>query len=532
MSDSERDRRRLGDATRQRIDDLADGWSVPGARKASDDDRDAATEEVEKVPEELLAEASRDDLPVDAPTARPKRTSSPPPPPPARAKRTSSPPPPPPARAKRTSSPPPPPPARSKRSSAPPPPPPPRPPAVVVDDEPGEIELDRNDDALTEPVERSEAIEVASSDDDAIGDDDATRFEPPGSQAGASAASGQLRRPQVLPRRRGPIGDVGYVVRVLFKVTEARRELATVNRQIEAEREAREARLIKVARQAIADGDLELPVVERARDELAELEDARAVRAGASAAAEAEISTMQRRRSDESANHLDQVQALEGELADIRQRLEPLEKQAQKARNKAADLHDTLEAIDKKIAAARSSLVAVKGSADPAAVEAEIASLRGEREAVAAEEPPLAAELDDLEPQIAALHAAQRESEKAIADIRERETSAEVRVAEEVEAVRARKAVEDRAVAEADRERDGALLRLGEALAVERPPEVTQLLRPVDEHDLSIATLERRALELSELVGGVDRAAVIRGSLLILAAVAAVVALALFLLLR
>ncbi len=374
-------------------------------------------------------------------------------------------------------------------------------------------------------MERTELSDLL---DESSRDDDATRFEPPSERR---PSGGQLRRPQVLPKQRGIFGDVAYVFRALFKVTEARRELTGLERHLDEERSAREKRLVEISRQGIADEELTLPVVERARERLAGIEEDRSVRAGASAGAEAEIRKLERARSDEAGNHIAQIDALDGEVADIRQRLEPMEKRAVVARNKAAKLHAALESLDRRIEGARGKLVAVKGpKADPAAVEAEIASLRAEREAVAQEEPILATELDELEPQIAALGAARKEAEKSIAELRQREEEARVRTEEMVQAIRARKAVEDRAVAECDRARDVALLDLGEALAVERPPEVATRMRAVNEHDLSIATLERRVLELSELVGGVDRAAIVRGIAVIAGALVALVILLILLL--
>jgi len=377
----------------------------------------------------------------------------------------------------------------------------------------------------TEPMERAELSDLI---DESSRDDDATRFEPPSRRR---SSGGQLRRPQVLPKQRGIVGDVAYVFRALFRVTEARRELTELQHQLQEERASRGKRLVEIARQGIADDALTMPVVERARERLSGVEEDRSVRAGASAGAEAEIRKLERARSDEAGDHIAQIDALDGEITDIRQRLEPMEKRAAVARNKAAQLHDSLESLDRRIEAARGKLVAVKGpKADPAAVAAEIASLRAEREAVAQEEPALASELDEIEPQIAALGAARKEAEKSIAELREREEEARVRTEEMVQAIRARKAVEDRAVAECDRARDLALLDLGESLAVERPPEVATRMRAVDEHDLSIATLERRVIELSELVGGVDRAAIVRGVAVLAGGLVAVVILLILLL--
>lgn len=497
----------MGDATRQRVDELADGWKVPKSPgNPPEKSPDAHTAETARVP--------KSEPEPDPPPTRAKRASVPPPPPgsSARAKRDSVPPPTPvPApRSKRSSVPPPAPgsAARAKRDSIPPPAPPPR-----------------SAKPITEPS-------AEPSDDDESERDDPTRIEQPGDGPRLSGgAGGQLRRPQVVPRQRGLGGDVRYVFSALFRVTEARRELLIVNDKLETERAGRDQRLIQVARQAIADEEVTLAVVEQARDELGRVGEVRSKRAGVSAAAEAEIVALQRERGDESVDHVEQIKALEGEVADIIKRLEPLEKRAVVARKKATELQLTIDQLDDKIRKAKASLVSVKGpKGDPSAVEAEIASLRAEREAVAREEPPLAAELDELDPQIAALGAAQKEAARSIEDLHRREREAKERVDEMIEAVRARKAVEDRAVAEADRDRDEALKRLGERLSVDRPAVVAARLRPIDEHDLSIATLERRAFELGELVGGVDRAAIVRGVAVLVAGVAIVAGLLIWLL--
>ncbi|HTM19187.1 MAG TPA: hypothetical protein VL172_01725, partial [Kofleriaceae bacterium] len=200
------------------------------------------------------------------------------------------------------------------------------------------------------------------------------------------------------------------------------------------------------------------------------------------------------------------------------------------ARKKATALHENLATLDRKIADKKSSLVSIKGPrTDPQSLEAELAALRAEREGVAREEPEIAAELDDLEPKVASVQSARADADKRIATLRTEDQETRVRTDEKLHAVRARKAVEDRAVADADRDRDRALRELGERIAVERPPALTGRLRPIDTHDAAIAVLERRAVELAELVGGVDRAKLARGIAVLATAVLAVTALAVWL---
>ena len=101
-----------------------------------------------------------------------------------------------------------------------------------------------------------------------------------------------------------------------------------------------------------------------------------------------------------------------------------------------------------------------------------------------------------------------------------------VRTAEKITAARARKAVEERAKGELEREQEDALRGLGEKLNVERPLDLLPRLKPIEEHEVAIATLERRRVELGELVAGVDRWAFARGLLwiaLLLGAIAAAI---------
>ncbi len=82
--------------------------------------------------------------------------------------------------------------------------------------------------------------------------------------------------------------------------------------------------------------------------------------------------------------------------------------------------------------------------------------------------------------------------------------------------MRAGKVVDERAEAELLVAQEEALAALGEQLAEERPEELTLPLRSIEAHEVAIATLDRRHLELSELVRSVDRWAVARGVLWLL----------------
>jgi chromosome segregation ATPase len=144
-------------------------------------------------------------------------------------------------------------------------------------------------------------------------------------------------------------------------------------------------------------------------------------------------------------------------------------------------------------------------------IEATLASLRAERETIAAEEPTIAAEIEDVEPRLAALKAKRADAEQACAELEAREREDQIRADEIRAAVVARKAVEERAVADLGRAQDRAFKALGERVYLERPAALVEAATPVERSDLRIAELQRRAIELTELVGAVNRRAFLRG---------------------
>jgi chromosome segregation ATPase len=346
------------------------------------------------------------------------------------------------------------------------------------------------------------------------------------------SATGQVRLPDSIPRRAGVLGDIGYLFRVISHSRAAKRELATIEKKIEVEKEARSQKLIELARHAIGDDDLDQTFVGRARHRLLKIEESRSRHAGKIAAAREKIEHLERKRREERIEKQSEISRLQVELKAIDGSLAPLIKRHSQARRRASSIRSQLAIIDEKIARREASLVSVNGPADTAAVAAEVASLRAERESIATEEPPLAAEVDDLEPKIASLQATQQELQKKLSEAEEGESEQDERVAERVEAVKANRLVEERRVKDLSSERQGALLDLGEALHAEKPATVETRLKGVERHDLAIGTMERRALELRELRSTIETAFVIRGVLWIVlggALIAAVLLLALML---
>jgi hypothetical protein len=499
--------RKVGDATMERIDDLAGGWAVKQERtepveKTSEAEargtgnvpKSAEGSDVIRSPRTVSSRTSNQIM-DDDPVGLTKRPSAPQPPP-GRKKRPTAPPPPPPGRKKRLSGPPPPPPGRKKEISPPP--------------------------AAPEPVAQPPMVAgfIDSADD---GDDEeVTVHQPPvagdhPSEPGRKVGNttGTLRVLPTLPRRRGVLGDVLYVHTAVFGVAGSRRELATVEKKLAVEKKERERRLIEIARQALADGELDSRTLEGGRDELLTLEEKRSRRAGAIAAVDEEIATLEREREEERARSRRTLDALKREIHTIEEKLEPLERKAQIARRKANRLRDQLRELDRRIEREEASLPGQAARDRGAEVEANIASMRADRGEVAREEPVIAAELDDLEPAIASLTSARADAQGKVRKLESDEEADVVRTAEKLTAARARRAVEERARAELERDQEQALRSLGERLNVERPRDLLLRLKPIEEHEVAIATLERRRVELGELVAGVDRWAFARGLLYI-----------------
>jgi hypothetical protein len=493
-SDRPRDRK-VGDATLERIDDLAGGWSVKGAER----------------PEPAVEEPA---APEGSSVMRKKRKSLPPPPPPGRKKAVSAPPPPP-ARSKRPTGPPPPPPGRKKRESE----------AAELAPVAGEI-------GTTPAKATPQPIEAAA--DRA---EEATVHTPPGSGEFPSEpgrkkvgnTTGTLRVLPTLPRRRGLLGDIQYVYTAAFGAAGSRRELTAVEKKLAAEKKERDRRLIEVARQALADVKLDSDTLRRGRDEVLDIEEKRSRRAGAIAAADEEIAAIEREREEERASVRRSIDALQREIKSIDEKLEPMERKAQVARRRATRLKENLSNLDKRMAREEAALAGPDGRERSAELEANIASMRAEREQVAGEEPEIASQLDDLEPAIASLTSARADAEAKMQRLDGAEDAAVVRTAEMMTAVKARKAVEERARTDLARDQEDALRSLGELLNVERPADIVPRLKSIEEHELAIATLARRRVELTELVAGIDRWAVVRGSLLILLILGAVAAVVLWL---
>ncbi len=425
--------------------------------------------------------------------------------------------------------------ARAKTASAPPPLPP-LPPVVVESANVPRGEFDRTAGKTTNEAKRGEpgrgdATSASTSpfergDPTSVQEDDATAIQRP--SAPRHATVGTLRAISALRRKRGVDGDVRYVFTAVAGVRAARRELATLDDAQRVRQTSRKRHLTTLGRTAVSADAFDHPALGKAREALAGVEDERSKHAGAVAASDAELERVRRDRETSTKDHATSIAAADAELAELAKKLEPLEKDAAVARKKAEGLADQLRKIAKKIAETEALLASAKSEKmDRAGIQADIASLKADQKLVQRDEPDIAAELDALEPRIAAIRAQRGEAEKRKADAQTAEANDQRRTTELYEAIGAKRKVVERAAADAEAARDRVLFELGEQLYVDRIASLSAQLSPIDQIDLELGENDRRAMELREILSNVDRAKVFRGVaviVLVLAVIGAFVA--------
>jgi len=337
--------------------------------------------------------------------------------------------------------------------------------------------------------------------------------------------AGTLRSTAALRRKRGLAGDVRYVPTVVFGVRRVKRELAELEARQATRQQSRRHHLVTLGRTAVTSA-FDHPALGPAREQLTAVEDERSQHAGHVAAADAELIRVRREREASAKQYLVDRAALDAELAALGKQLEPLDKEAAGIKKRAAVLRDSLAKIDHKIADTEASLVSVKGGKlDRAGIQAELATLRADRKTIQADEPVLAGELDALNPRIAAVEAARGEAVRKRADLERAEQDDQRRAEELLAAIGAKRKVVDRATADAEVLRDKILFQLAERLYVDRPDDLTPQLAPIDEIDLELASADRRAMELREILASIDRWKVARGLAMIVVVLAALGAL-------
>ena len=551
MPDDERTRRRLGDATKARINDLAAGWSVDAepARPPSVPDatptlapeptrarrktqpppppgsqaRKELEKEILETSDTIDEEAKPRGEVILAATRGPKNPTKPPPIPAAAigkatASETALPPLPPaklpidPARAPtaaassadlaRAAT------LRAKSVSQPPPPPVP-----VKEFDDSSI---RKTNIATSPFERGDPTSVQQE-----GDEDATSIQRPSTRMATVGAT--VRATSALRRKRGVVGDVFYVFTALLGVRSARRELVLLDEKHKARQASRKRNLTVLGRTAVAADGFDHPALGKTREALAVVEDERSKHAGAVAASDAELERVRRDRDTAQKAHATAIAEADAELTELAKKLEPLDKEAAAARKRADDLADQIRKIGRKIADTEALLVSVKSEKmDRAAIQADIATLKADRKAIQRDEPEIAGELDALDPKIAGIRAQRTEAEKRKAEVIAAEADDLRRTTELYEAIGAKRKVVERAAADAEAARDKVLFELGERLYVDRPSSLAAQLSPIDQIDLELGESDRRGMELREILSNVDRMKLFRGIAVIVLTLGAV----------
>jgi chromosome segregation ATPase len=330
-----------------------------------------------------------------------------------------------------------------------------------------------------------------------------------------------LRASAALRRKRGLWGDVRYVFTAVFGVRQSRRELAELEHRQSVRQTSRRRHLITLGRAAAVLDTFDHEAIGKAREQLALIEDERSKHAGAVAASDAELERVRRDRDNTNKQHAIAVSETDAELAELAKKLEPVEKEALAARKRASDLRDELRRIEKQITDTQAKLVSIKAEkADKAAIQADIATFRANKAAVMRDEPVIAAELDALNPRIAAMEATRSALEKKKADVQKAEQDDLKRTMELLEAIGAKRKVVERAAADAETARDNALFELGERLYIDRPAELFAQVAPIERIDLEIGEDERRAMELKEILSNIDRWKFSRGLAMIILALA------------
>ncbi len=367
-------------------------------------------------------------------------------------------------------------------------------------------------DSSTSPFERGDPTLLGRTDETAAST-------PP---ARLHTAAGRLRTVAALRRQRGIFGDVRYIATAVLGVRRARRELEELEAKQEVRQQSRRRHLITLGRTAVISEGFDHPAVAGSREQLGVVEDERSRHTGQVAAADQELNRVHRDREAAAKQFAIDRAAAEAELAELARRYEPLLKEQAMVTKRGAELRDQLRALDQKIATTKASTVSVKGPRlDPAAIQAELATLKADRIAVQRDEPKIAGELDALNPRLAAIEAKRAEAQKRRAELLTNEQEDQRRTAELLEAIGAKRKVMDRAASDAETLRDKILFELGERLYVDRPDNLGGQLAPIDSIDMELGTWDRRLMELREILASIDKAKLWRGIAVIVLALAA-----------
>ena len=383
---------------------------------------------------------------------------------------------------------------------------------LLEDDEPPARGDATSIDPQTAKFERGDPTQ----DQDAI--PDATEIQAPSTRM-KQHSGGTLRPSAALRRKRGLYGDVRYVFTALFGVRRSKQELAELEHRQSLRQTSRRRHLVTLGRTAVITDTFDHPALGKAREELQAIEDERSRHAGAVSASDAELERVRRDREAKAMAYAETLAAIDAELAELAKKIEPLEKAATAAKKRGQELRESLQRIDKKIAETEALFMSVKAEKlDKSALQADIVTLKADRNAVLRDEPQIAAELDALDPRIAAMEATRAELRRKRVEHEKAETEDHRRTSELLEAIGAKRKVVERAAADAETARDTALFMLGERLYVDRPKILTAQLAPIDTIDLEVGEGDRRIMELREIMSNVDKAKLARGIAMVVVA--------------
>ncbi|MGE0548201.1 MAG: hypothetical protein AB7O24_07125 [Kofleriaceae bacterium] len=556
MADDERTRRRLGDETKHRIEDLASGWTVDEPSATSRESKPATPAapiaEGSEVKQPATADAPPRAAPppaAGAPAPRNKPKTLPPPPPGSPERKAletaivdnkpkdTSPPPVPVAKAdsaRITVKPPLPvtaataapftPVTRATRETG-------------LPDESGDrhstvsraetpLVIEANPSAGKAAIAaartidydatmRAEASREPSSDPTTVSPADAPSLSVDSTIARRSKR--RLRTIAALRRKRGWFGDLRYVFTALFGVRRSRRELGELEHKRMVHHQSRRRHLVTLGRTAVTTEGLDHVALSEARGKLGAIEDERAKHTGQVAAAEQELARIQRERDTAAKLYATQLESADAELAELDKRLEPLMKEHAALSRRGADLRASVKRLEQQIAVATDSVAAAMATnQDVTPLQAELATLKADRKDVVREEPVLATELDSLNPRIAEVEAKRTAAQHRRDELVKTEQNDQRRTEELLVAIGAKRKVMDRAVADAEEQRDKIFFEVGERLYVDRPGELTAQLHPIDSIDVELGTSDRRMMELREILSTIDKAKLARGIAMLL----------------
>lgn len=330
-------------------------------------------------------------------------------------------------------------------------------------------------------------------------------------------SEGQPRTDQATLRRKpGIVGDVSYVVTTLVGIRTAKKELKALELRQDLRQTSREHHFVTLGRSALASDGYDDAAIRSARDAMQAVELDRSKCVAAVSASQAELERIRRNREASAKAYGENLAASEAEIAALTKKLAPLVAEIAAARRRAADVDEQVRRITKRIAATEAKLSAEKTKQlDPIVIQAEIAALRADQQAVQRDQPKNTAAIDTLSPQIASLRAEMRTVELRRRELIARDVEEHVRTAELLEAAGAGRKVEERNALAAGVARDKILRELGGHLHGERPAVLSAQAAPIDQINSEVDAGNRRIAELHETIASVDRHKFIRGAVMI-----------------